>query len=86
MGTFGGGPGSFIGPVHRIIAELDREIELLARARSSDPVDIMLAAARAWERVRYSRRGARVGAGVLGAIRKLMVEHPQGSLGLKLLS
>lgn len=33
----GGGLGSFIGPVHRIAAELDREIELVAGAFSSDP-------------------------------------------------
>lgn len=33
----GGGPGAFIGPVHRIAAELDREIELVAGAFSSDP-------------------------------------------------
>lgn len=32
----GGGPGSFIGPVHRIAAELDREIELVAGAFSSN--------------------------------------------------
>lgn len=37
MGMVGGGPGSFIGPVHRIAAELDREIELVAGAFSSDP-------------------------------------------------
>lgn len=37
MGLIGGGPGSFIGPVHRIAAELDREIELVAGAFSSDP-------------------------------------------------
>jgi predicted dehydrogenase len=37
MGMIGGGPGSFIGPVHRIAAELDREIELVAGAFSSDP-------------------------------------------------
>jgi predicted dehydrogenase len=36
MGLIGGGPGSFIGPVHRIAAELDREIELVAGAFSSD--------------------------------------------------
>ncbi|WP_333836293.1 Gfo/Idh/MocA family protein [Novosphingobium sp.] len=35
MGLIGGGPGSFIGPVHRIAAELDREIELVAGAFSS---------------------------------------------------
>ena len=32
----GGGPGAFIGPIHRIAAELDREIELVAGAFSSD--------------------------------------------------
>lgn len=37
MGMIGGGPGSFIGPVHRIAAELDREIELVAGCFSSDP-------------------------------------------------
>lgn len=37
MGMIGGGPGSFIGSIHRIAAELDREIELVAGAFSSDP-------------------------------------------------
>lgn len=36
MGMIGGGPGAFIGPIHRIAAELDREIELVAGAFSSD--------------------------------------------------
>lgn len=36
MGLIGGGPGSFIGPVHRIAAEMDREIELVAGCFSSD--------------------------------------------------
>ncbi|MBX3592860.1 Gfo/Idh/MocA family oxidoreductase [Sphingomonas sp.] len=36
MGMIGGGPGSFIGPIHRIAAELDREIELVAGAFSRD--------------------------------------------------
>ncbi len=36
MALIGGGPGAFIGPVHRIAAELDREIELVAGAFSSD--------------------------------------------------
>lgn len=35
MGMVGGGPGSFIGPVHRLAAEMDREIELVAGAFSS---------------------------------------------------
>ena len=33
----GGGPGSFIGPVHRMAAELDGGIELVAGAFSQDP-------------------------------------------------
>lgn len=37
MGLIGGGPGSFIGPVHRLAAEMDRRIELVAGAFSSDP-------------------------------------------------
>lgn len=36
MGMIGGGPGSFIGPVHRIAAEMDRDIELVAGVFSSD--------------------------------------------------
>ncbi|WP_292636491.1 Gfo/Idh/MocA family oxidoreductase [Novosphingobium sp.] len=43
MGMVGGGPGSFIGPVHRIAAEMDREIELVAGAFSSDAVRSQLA-------------------------------------------
>ncbi len=34
MGMVGGGPGAFIGPVHRIAAEMDGKIELLAGAFS----------------------------------------------------
>lgn len=36
LGLVGGGPGSFIGPIHRIAAELDRKIVLVAGAFSSD--------------------------------------------------
>ncbi len=36
MGMVGGGPGAFIGPVHRVAAELDREFVLVAGAFSSD--------------------------------------------------
>lgn len=36
MGMIGGGPGAFIGPVHRIAAEMDREIELVAGVFSSN--------------------------------------------------
>ena len=34
MGMVGGGPGAFIGPVHRMAAELDGKIELVAGAFS----------------------------------------------------
>lgn len=37
MGMVGGGPGAFIGPVHRIAAELDGRIELVAGAFSQTP-------------------------------------------------
>ena len=37
MGMLGGGPGSFIGPVHRIAANLDGLIELVCGCFSSDP-------------------------------------------------
>ena len=37
MGMVGGGPGAFIGPVHRIAAELDGQIKLVAGAFSSEP-------------------------------------------------
>ena len=36
MAMVGGGPGAFIGAVHRIAAELDGEIRLIAGAFSSD--------------------------------------------------
>lgn len=36
MGMIGGGPGAFIGPVHRFAAEMDREIELVAGVFSSN--------------------------------------------------
>lgn len=45
MGMIGGGPGAFIGPIHRIAAELDREIELVAGVFSSDPGRSLAAAA-----------------------------------------
>lgn len=37
MGMIGGGPGAFIGTVHRIAAGMDGEIELVCGAFSSDP-------------------------------------------------
>ena len=37
MGMIGGGPGAFIGAVHRMAANLDGEIELVCGAFSSDP-------------------------------------------------
>lgn len=46
MGMIGGGPGAFIGPVHRIAAELDRRIELVAGVFSSQAVRSKEAAGR----------------------------------------
>ena len=43
MAMIGGGPGSFIGPIHRIAAEMDREIELVAGCFSSDPDKSLIA-------------------------------------------
>ncbi|GGZ29354.1 oxidoreductase [Echinicola pacifica] len=37
MGMIGGGPGSFIGAVHRIAASMDSQIQLVAGAFSSNP-------------------------------------------------
>lgn len=37
MGMIGGGPGAFIGAIHRMAASLDNEIELVCGAFSSDP-------------------------------------------------
>src|SRR5436190_22434203 len=37
MGMIGGGPGAFIGAIHRIAANIDGEIELVCGAFSSDP-------------------------------------------------
>ncbi|MFO1037168.1 MAG: Gfo/Idh/MocA family oxidoreductase [Geminicoccaceae bacterium] len=37
LGVVGGGPGSFIGPVHRAAARLDERFEVVAAALSSDP-------------------------------------------------
>ena len=47
MAMVGGGPGSFIGPVHRMAAELDGRIHLVAGVFSRDPVKNAAAAA-AW--------------------------------------
>ena len=37
LGMIGGGPGAFIGPLHRMAAELDGRIAMVAGAFSSDP-------------------------------------------------
>ena len=37
MGMIGGGPGSFIGAVHRIAANIDGQIELVCGCFSSNP-------------------------------------------------
>jgi predicted dehydrogenase len=46
LAMVGGGPGSFIGPVHRIAAELDGRIRLVAGVFSRDPEKNALAAER----------------------------------------
>jgi len=55
LGMVGGGPGGFIGAVHRIAARLDDRYELVAAALSSDPergrkaaLDLHIAPARAY--------------------------------------
>jgi predicted dehydrogenase len=37
MGMVGGGPGAFIGPVHRLAAEMDGKIQMVAGAFSQSP-------------------------------------------------
>jgi hypothetical protein len=37
MGMVGGGPGAFIGAIHRMAAIMDGEMELVCGAFSSDP-------------------------------------------------
>jgi predicted dehydrogenase len=37
LGMVGGGPGAFIGSVHRLAARMDDRFELVAAALSSDP-------------------------------------------------
>ena len=44
LGMVGGGPGGFIGAVHRIAARLDDRFELVAAALSSDPARARAAA------------------------------------------
>src|SRR3989442_10468061 len=46
-GIVGGGTGSFIGPVHRIAAQLDNQAQVIAGAMSTDPQRAQ-ASARAW--------------------------------------
>lgn len=45
MAMVGGGPGAFIGPVHKMAAELDGRIRLVAGSFSSDPAKSAAAAA-----------------------------------------
>src|SRR5277367_5662000 len=45
LGMVGGGPGGFIGAVHRIAARLDGRYELVAAALTSDPARSRAAAA-----------------------------------------
>ncbi len=45
LGVVGGGPGSFIGPIHRAAALLDNRFEIVAGVLSSDPTRAVQAAA-----------------------------------------
>ena len=56
LGVVGGGPGSFIGPVHRAAARLDDHFEVVAAVLSRDPErsrraaqDLGIAAERAYD-------------------------------------
>ena len=44
LGMVGGGPGAFIGAVHRIAARLDDRYELVAASLTSDPERNLIAA------------------------------------------
>src|SRR5215467_4740100 len=44
LGMVGGGPGAFIGAVHRIAARMDDRYELVAAVLSSDPAKSLSAA------------------------------------------
>src|SRR5258708_39109210 len=44
LGMVGGGPGAFIGAVHRLAARMDDQFELVAAALSSDPAKSRAAA------------------------------------------
>src|SRR6266849_2473477 len=44
LGMVGGGPGAFIGAVHRIAARMDNRCDLVAGALSSDPAKSKAAA------------------------------------------
>ena len=37
MGMVGGGPGSFIGPVHRMVVAMEQQVEMVAGVFSRDP-------------------------------------------------
>ena len=37
MGMVGGGPGSFIGPVHRMVVAMEQQAEMVAGVFSRDP-------------------------------------------------
>lgn len=71
MGLVGGGPGSFIGPIHRIAAELDREIELVAGAFSSD-------AARSAQAGAFYRLDPSRAYGDVGAMVRAEAQRPDG--------
>ena len=60
LGQVGGGPGAFIGAVHRMAARLDGDFELVAGAFSADPERSCEASDRGASTTRGKRwRGAR---------------------------
>src|SRR5258707_10007738 len=75
LGMVGGGPGAFIGAVHRIAARMDDRFELVAGALSSDPakskaaaLELHIVAERAYGRfagmaAAGAKRGDRIEAG-----------------------
>ena len=63
MGMVGGGPGAFIGPVHRIAAELDGKIELVAGAFSQSAERSKIGGRGVQDRSRSGLCGLQVDAG-----------------------
>ena len=85
MGLIGGGPGAFIGPVHRLAAEMDRRIELVAGAFFLRPRALPCCGAGLWHRSGASlpvdRGHDRSGARARRRYRPLLRAKPPNSQG-----